>query len=320
LLRGVYSEDQPFVFEFRERQTVGSGVVLSRAEAPSSGMAEAVPAGTVILVAESIRDKGKVERGWLGVEMAENKDGRLEIVSVDEESPASLVKLQEEDILVRIDGKDITGGAMLSSEIRKKKPGQDVSLTVQRDGKEMNVKVKLGERPEEENQREFERQFPKLFPVPEKTLPSRAPSPLPPKSPLKDKTAPWPPRIFGLPRLESRKFIGVTLEEMTPELAEYFGLKEGSGLLVNSLSKGSPAEKAGLKVGDVIFKAGGKEVETIDELSGLIQDMKKGEKIKIELLRSKKAMSIEVAVDQEETQSFFPGGFEAFAGKFQLVG
>ena len=309
LLRGVYSEDQPLIFEFRETQAVGSGVVLSKAEAPSSGMAQAIPADTVLLVAESIRDTGKVQRGWLGVEMAENEDGRVEIISVDADSPASLVKLLEGDILLKIDGKDVTGGAMLSSEIRRRKPGQDVNLTVQRDGKEMNVKVKLGERPEEENRRELEMLYPRLFPAPKEPPTPPAPKSLIPdkKSPLtKEKVAPWPPGVYGLTRLANRKFIGVTLEEKNRELSEFFGLKEGTGLLVGGLDENGPAAKAGLKIGDLIFKADGKRVETIDELSGMIQDMKKGDKLKIEFLRSKKEMSVEVEISQEETESLFP--------------
>ena len=308
LLRGVYSEDQPLIFEFREQRAVGSGVVLSRAEAPASGMAEAVPADIVLSVVESILEKGKVERGWLGIEMGENEDGRVEIVFVDEDSPASLAKLKEGDLLLSIDGKGVTGIAMLSSEIRRRKPGQDVSLTILRDGKELKLKVKLGERPEEENQRELEKLFPRLFPAP-RAMPSQpppgyaVPKPMPP--PTRDKVAPWVPF-----RLERRKFIGVTLEEMNPELSEFFGLKEGTGLLINSLEENSPAAKSGLKVGDVIFKADGKRVESVAELSGLIQDKKRGDKIKIEFIRSKKEMSAEVEIQQDESDAFFPGGSE----------
>ena len=311
LLRGVYSSDQPLIFEFRETQAVGSGVVLSKAEAPASSMAQAIPADIVLLVAESIRDKGKVQRGWLGVEMGENEDGLVEIVLVDAESPASLAKLKEGDILLKIDGREVTGGAMLSSEIRRRKPGLDVNLTIERDGKEMNVKVKLGERPEEENRRELEMLFPRLFPTPKELQRPEGSSPkptVPEKKPLtRNKVAPWPNEIFRLPRLENRKFIGVTLEKKNRELSEFFGLKEGTGLLVSGLDENSPAEKAGLKVGDLIFKADGKRVESIDELSVMIQDKKKGDKIKVEFLRSKKEMSVEVEINEEETQSLFPG-------------
>ncbi len=301
LLRGVYSEDQPFIFEFREQQAVGSGVVLSRAEAPASGMAEAVPADIVSSVVESILEKGKVERGWLGIEMAENEDGRVEIVSIEEDSPASLAKLEEGDLFLSIDGKEVMGSAMLSSEIRRMKPGEDVNLVLQRNGKEVKVKVKLGERPEEENQREMERLFPRLFPRTLPQLPERR-FDVPKKTPP-GKATPWAPF-----RLERRKFIGVTLEEMNPELSEFFGLKEGTGLLINSLEENGPAAKSGLKVGDVIFKADGKRMETVAELSGLIQDKKKGDKIKVEFIRSKKEMSVEVEVQEDESDAFFQSG------------
>jgi membrane-associated protease RseP (regulator of RpoE activity) len=72
---------------------------------------------------------------------------------------------------------------------------------------------------------------------------------------------------------------------------------------VNRLTKDGPAEKAGIKVGDVIIRADGKTVKTTGDLSELIQDKKKGDKVKIELIRDKKSMSFEVMVDEEEGPS-----------------
>lgn len=71
-------------------------------------------------------------------------------------------------------------------------------------------------------------------------------------------------------------------------------------MLVNRLTKDAPAEKAGIKVGDVIVRAGGREVETVGDLSELIQDKKKGDKLKLEIIRDKKPMAVEVEVGEEE--------------------
>jgi len=304
LLRGIYSEDQPVLFEFREKEIVGSGYAFSHAEAPSSGMALAIPVSMVRSVATEIKEKGKVSRGWMGVSISENDKGQVEIGAVEAESPAELAKLKEGDVLLKLDGKNITNAPMFVSEVRMKKPGQDINLEVERQGKPVEIKVKLGEYPEEEVKKEMEARFPRLFPAqprahvrvlpratPEKILPPKAPeSPLP-----------------AWPQWEKRKYIGVYLGAINKELLAYFGVKEESGLLVNSLTKDGPAEKAGLKVGDVIVRADGKKVAAVDELSEIIQEKKKGDKVKLDLVRDKKPTSLEVMIEEEESPgvSFF---------------
>lgn len=298
LLRGIYSEDQPVVFEFREKEVVGSGYAFSRAEAPSSGMALAIPVGIVKAISAEIKEKGKVSRGWMGVSISENEKGQVEVNDVEAESPAELAKLKEGDILLKLDGKNISGAPMFAFEIRNRKPGQDVNLEVERQGKTVELKVKLGEYTEEEAKRELELRFPRLFP----------PQPLREGLPAKPERAPAAPKapksLEVWPQWEKRKYIGVYLEEINKELLEYFGVKEDKGLLVNRLTKSGPAEKAGLKVGDVIVRVDGKKVDTVGGLSELIQDKKKGDKVKIELIREKKPMSVEVELEEEENPSF----------------
>ena len=293
LLRGIYTEDRPVVFEFRDKEQVGSGYVLSRGEAPSSGMAIAVPMDIVKKVSQEIKEKGKVQRGWLGVSVGEDDRNRIEVVGVDEESPAELARIKEGDILLKLGDKDVTGGQMLSSEIRKRKPGEDIVLKIERDGKPMDIKVKLGEYPEEEAKREMELKFPGLFPP-------GVPFDVPPGT-----VAPRSPKSFRIPKgkpfgWEKRKLIGVYLDELNKELSGFFGIKEGTGLLVNKLTEKGPAEKAGLRVGDVILKADGKRVESVDELSRTVQDKKKGDKMKLDVLRDKKALVFEVVIEEEE--------------------
>lgn len=300
LLRGIYTEDRPVVFEFRDREQVGSGYVFSQAEAPSSGMAVAIPVDLVKKIAFEIRDKGKVQRGWIGMSIGQNEDGRIEVVGVDAQSPAELAKIKEGDMVLAIDGKEITNTAMLASEIRKRRPGEDVLVKLERDGKPMDIKVKLGEYAENEARREMELKFPGLFPP-------GAPKPF--AVPRKG-TAPMPPGALIAPKgrefsWERRKYIGVYLDELNKEMSAFFGVKDGTGLLVNRLTPGSPAEKAGLKVGDVIVKAEGRRVATVNELSGAVQDKKKGDKIKLEVLRDKKPLSIDVVVDEEESGGVF---------------
>lgn len=298
LLRGAYTDDQPVVFEFRERQVVGSGTVISRGETSSAGMALAVPVDIVASVAGDIKKSGKVLRGWLGVTTSD-EDGQVEIVQVESKSPAELAKLKEGDVLRKLDGKEIISSAVLSSAIRSRKPGTDVMLQLDRDGKPMEIKVKLGEYTEDEARRELETLFPRLFPQAE-------PAPGAPKARVMppSKSAPAP-NLFRY-ALEKRRYIGVTLQDLTSEQAESFGVKDGSGLWVAELDPDGPAKKAGIKIGDVIVRAEGKKVETAAEISELLQDKKKGDKVRIEVVREKKMVAFEVEIAEDETSGFFP--------------
>jgi len=299
LLRGVYSSDRPVIVEFRERDIAGSGILLSKAEAPSSGMAEATPIDVVKGVTSEIMEKGRVERGWLGVYIDENEEGKVEIIEVEKESPAELAKLKKGDGIVKIEGKDVTSTKMLVIEIRKRKPGKSINLKIERNGKEIDAKVKLGEYSAQDVRLELESKFPRLFVAPKPPKPPEAPKM--PKLPGLIRTPEPPEPMLFRWGLEHRKYIGVYLDEINKELSEYFGVKEGRGLLVAKITKDSPAEKAGLKVGDVIIKAEGIRTERARDLSGVIQDKEKGGKIKIEFLRNKKVRSVEVEIEEERS-------------------
>ncbi len=296
LLRGVYSSNRPVIVEFKERKIASTGIVMSKAEDLSSGMAEATPVDIVKSVTSEIKEKGKVERGWLGVSIEENEEVKVEIIAIEKESPAELAKLKEEDVILKIEREEIASTTMLVKEIRKRKPFKTITLRIERDGKEKDVKVKLGEYSEKNVRLELAYKFPRLFLLPKPAavpeLPALRKLPKPPEPPET--------RIFNW-SFGNRKYIGIYLEEINRELSEYFGVKEGRGLLVAKITKDSPAEKAGLKVGDVIIKADGIRTERARDLTGVIQDKEKGKRIKLELLRNKKVKSIEVEIEEERS-------------------
>lgn len=282
LLRGPYAQGQPVVFEFREREVVGSGYVIGRGETPVSGIAIAVPSKLVKKIAAEIKEKGRTERGWLGVSL-EEEEGGLRISDVVDHSPAAEAGLREGDIIISLNGQEVQNAEFFARQVRNRRPGEEVSLKIERRGKIQEVKVKLGAYPEEEARRELELRLPEFF-----------------------RTVPPPPAPSERMRIwERRRFIGVYLEEMSQELANYFGLKEGRGLLVTRVEAGSPAEIAGIKVGDVIIKADGERVETVDKLSLIIQRKRKGEKVDLEIIRDRKPFNLQVQVDEEESGSSF---------------
>jgi serine protease Do len=287
LLRGAYMDDQPVMFEWREKSTVGSGMAVSRGQAPSAGLALAVPVDIVASVAADIKKNGKVLRGWLGVTAGET-EGKIVIAEIEPKSPAEQSKLREGDVVVKLDGKDVGTGQGLSQDIRSRKPGAEITLKIERDGKPQDVKVKLGEYSENNAKRELEIRFPALFP---QILPRPPRGNNPPPS----TRAP----LDGF-RWEKRKYIGTTLQEMNKELAEAWGATDGYGLLVIALEEEGSAKKAGLKVGDIILKADGKKALSVGDLSALLQDKKKGEKVKLDVVRDKKTLTLEVPVAEDE--------------------
>jgi len=292
LLRGVYVDEQPIAFSFQEKEIVGSGYVFSTAEAPASGMAVATPVDVVNFVVTEIKEKGKVERGWLGVRIWPNEKNQVEIIEVEKDSPAEIADLEEGDIVIEFEGQNVDDTEMLQKMIRMRKPGETVTVKIERKGKIQDVKVKLGELTEENIWSEFESKFPKLF------------------APSKEKIGVWrapewtKPNVFRF-GFEHRKFIGVRIQELNPELSEFFGIDKGTGILVSSVEKDGPADKAGLKVGDVIIEADGNRMESGQDLVGLIQDKEAGDKITIEFLRNKKKRTIEVEVEEEESSPPF---------------
>jgi membrane-associated protease RseP (regulator of RpoE activity) len=93
-----------------------------------------------------------------------------------------------------------------------------------------------------------------------------------------------------------RSRLGVQLGDLTPQLAEYFGAADG-GVLVSSITKDSPAEKAGLKAGDVITAINGQRVRDSDDLIDELREATAGE-VTIGILRDKKESSVKATLDE----------------------
>jgi len=104
-----------------------------------------------------------------------------------------------------------------------------------------------------------------------------------------------------LPELESsgsvtRGWLGVSIQNMTPELAKSLGVKEAKGALVADVTSNSPAAKGGLKRGDVIVRYNGKEVEASTSLPSLVASTPIGKTVEVEVLRNGKEKMVDVTV------------------------
>ena len=111
-----------------------------------------------------------------------------------------------------------------------------------------------------------------------------------------------------LPQLKTGKIVrgwlGIMIQDITPELAKSFGLMHSNGVLVSDVVKDSPADKAGLLSGDVILRFDGKEIENAHKLSQLVAETAPNTLIKIGLLRNgkEKTLSLKIGTMPEEAQ------------------
>ncbi len=94
----------------------------------------------------------------------------------------------------------------------------------------------------------------------------------------------------------TRGWLGVTIQNLSPELAKEFGLKRAAGALVTEIFKGSPAEKANLKRGDVLLSVNGKNINNVESLRNLIAQSKVGSTAKLNILRDGKNIVIDVTI------------------------
>jgi serine protease Do len=94
----------------------------------------------------------------------------------------------------------------------------------------------------------------------------------------------------------TRGWLGVTIQELTPELSQKFGLNSSTGALVGDVAKGSPAEKAGIRRGDVILEYNGKKVEDVGNLRNMVAQSKVGADVPVRILRAAKEYSVRVLI------------------------
>jgi len=97
-------------------------------------------------------------------------------------------------------------------------------------------------------------------------------------------------------------WLGVYMQEVTPEIAEHFGLEKVEGAIIGDIIVGSPAEEAGLQRGDIIFSVNGKKVYTPQELADTIGDMKVGDKAEMKMVRDGKEISLIVKIGKKPSE------------------
>lgn len=217
-------------------------------------------------------------------------------VVVDEvtaDSPAAKSGVQKGDTFVAYDGETVRSVAQFRRLVRESVAGRSVKATVVRDGKRVDVTVT----PADDTDREVEagiveplrRPRVEQFRMPRGDRPGA-------ELPLFRWDAQEGPNVFMF-RDDQRGRLGVMLQDLSPALAEYFGVKEGA--LIATVNKGTPAEKAGLRAGDVITAVDGKTVTGASEVAEHLRD-KSGE-VAVTVMRDKKSVTVKATIEKPAT-------------------
>jgi serine protease Do len=237
--------------------------------------------------AQSTTLRGIASRGYLGVGVEEltgdrvralklKDDQGLEVKRIDENSPAAKAGLKENDVILEVNGKAVEGNAQFRFLIAEMPPGTKVNLTIWRNGAKQTVSATLDSRPVD------------LFILGGPNFPDGALPPMPPMPPMPSNDGnPFPAIPTDSPTVG---FLGETLN---PQLANFFGVKQG--VLVHSVNPNTPAERAGLKAGDVVVKVNGTPVTTPREITGLVRASRK-KAISFTVVRNKKEISLNVEI------------------------
>lgn len=215
----------------------------------------------------------------------------VEDVSTD--SPASKAGIRKGDVIVEFDGEKVRSVRQLTRLVQETPAGRSVPAVLLREGQRTPVTVT----PADGGRFSFEglddladwgREF-KYRIAPRIVTPPAPPAPPNPPTP--------PSFVFdGLLNRATR--LGISIDSLSPQLAQYFGTKDG--VLVTSVTDDSPAAKAGLKAGDVITGFNGNTVGDPSELRRRIQSLGDGDEFTIAAMRDRKPVTLKGKVERTE--------------------
>lgn len=232
-------------------------------------------------------------RSYLGVDIRDITKDRMgalklkeergvEITAVDQDAPAGKAGLREHDVIISFNNTPVSSEEQLRRLIRETPPGRDVTLGISRNGASLNVPVQLAD-----HNQMFGKN--RIIEIPE--------MPVMPEIPDMGNRLDVPGGNIYVLRNTSA-ILGVQTENLTSQLGDFFGVKNGEGVLVRSVEKGSPAEKGGLKAGDVIVRIGDEKLSDRSDLARLMRKYRNGGKLNLSVVRDKHEQPLSVDLPQ----------------------
>ncbi|HEY4840921.1 MAG TPA: PDZ domain-containing protein [Terriglobales bacterium] len=218
---------------------------------------------------------------FLGVDIADVTAERLaelklkeehgaEIIMVDQDAPAGKAGLHEHDVIVSLNGTPIDSAAQLRRMIKETPPGRVIALGISRDGQSMTIKVQLADR---RKSMAWQPKMPDMPKMPEM-----------PTMPDFD----FPVSVVVV---HSSARSGLMVENITSQLGDFFGVKDGKGVLVRSVEKGSRGEKAGFHAGDVVIKVNDQPVHDTSDFTHALRSTS-GNTAAVTVMRDKREQNL----------------------------
>jgi serine protease Do len=228
---------------------------------------------------------------YLGVDISDVTSDRLgalklkeekgvEVTMVDQDAPAGKAGLKEHDVILIMNGTAIDSGAQIKRMIHETPPGRVVTFEVSRDGQPVTIKVQLADRRKQytwksSNSGDYHVEIPPIPPMP--AMPS------------------YEMPEINVVMVHSSARSGLMVENLTPQLGEFFGVKNGDGVLIRSVEKGSRAEKAGFHAGDIIVKVNDEPVHDANDFTHALRSHGAGNNT-VGVIRDKREQNINLTL------------------------
>jgi len=258
-------------------EVVGINTAMKSVRGGYEGIGFAIPASRARRVLADLAESGRVRRSYLGVNIGPldrqalervDQPGAVAVTALSPNSPATEAGLRVGDILLKLDGKPIKGLNWLQNSVEVTPEGQEITLSIERDGERREVKVVPKAQPESFGLPGTPFEWPSPRPQPfgdgRPELPPAAPRP--PEPPLEPSTG----RSETLRETELRTTdvwfpdLGFRLSEPSPVLSRRFRLgRSAPGLVIVGIDPDGPADRARLKIGMVLTDVNGQHVETL---------------------------------------------------------
>ena len=232
-------------------EVIGINSAISTRSGGYDGVGFAIPINMAHWVSQQLTEKGKVERAYLGVgiqkidndlakQLSVNVGEGVVVSQVMPGTPAAEAKLQPGDIILSLDGKQVTSPRNLQGIVERLNVGKTYNLQIQRNGKRQQLKIKFQSMPEQFSLNSMQ-----------ETMESEQDNPS-----------------------EKVDSIGIQVEELTPEVAEQLGYdKDAKGVVISSVESNSVGHLAGLRTGQIVEKVGPKKVQTLKDFNEAMKDV-----------------------------------------------
>jgi serine protease Do len=254
-----------------------------RAEDSESRARQMVTVGRGARLGVSLAD---VERGDVSRLKLTDERGAV-VKDVADDSPAARAGVKAGDVILSFQGEPVRSAAQLARLVRETPAGRHVGLEVSRDGSVQKLSCELGGR----SQADLGELAPELRGLPD-------------ASQWRDfgrnlgRELGRGTRSFGL---NGRGRLGIAYQEISGQLAQYFKLDAEQGVLVTNVEPDSPADKAGVKAGDVLVSMSGHAIEDGGDLREALQNARAGHELSLKLMRDGRSLDLTVTLRDTES-------------------